>query len=174
MESLLFRKPEERDISEITAFKEEFQENNSGMDGTGTLVRCNAEEWLSYNSRMENGDETEGLHCLQYGLFREEDGRLLGLIQVRLELVGYLVRFGGNIGYCVRPSERRKGYAKIMLGHALDICWEKGLDRVLITCLEDNVGSARTIEALGGVLEGIVFDDVNYGANLRRYWVGRE
>ena len=167
----IFRKPEEGDIAEINAFKQEFRENNSGMDGTGTLVRCDAEEWLCYNRKMENREDPDGLHCLQYGLFREEDGRLLGLIQVRLELMGYLVRFGGNIGYCVRPSERRRGYANKMLGYALDICREKGLEKVLVTCLEDNEGSTRTIEAWGGMLEGIVYDDVNYMANMKRYWI---
>ena len=47
----IFRKPEEGDIAEINAFKQEFRENNSGMDGTGTLVRCDAEEWLCYHRK---------------------------------------------------------------------------------------------------------------------------
>ena len=47
----------------------------------------------------------------------------------------------------------------------------KGPDRVLITCLEDNTGSARTIESCGGVPEGIVHDDKNYLANMKRYWI---
>ena len=58
-----------------------------------------------------------------------------------------------------------------MLGYALDICREKGLEKVLVTCLEDNEGSTRTIEAWGGMLEGIVYDDVNYMANMKRYWI---
>ncbi len=43
-----FRKPNCNDISEITDFKKEFQDNNSGMDGTGILFRSNPEEWLKY------------------------------------------------------------------------------------------------------------------------------
>ena len=43
---LEFRKPVFDDAQEITNFKEEFQ--NSGMDGTGTLFRISAEEWLEY------------------------------------------------------------------------------------------------------------------------------
>lgn len=96
---------------------------------------------------------------------------LLGLIQVRLVLKGYLVDFGGHIGYCVRPSKRRKGYAKLMLLKALDVCSSEGLDRVMITCLEDNMASARTIEACGGVFEKTVYDNLNYLANMKRYWI---
>ena len=109
--------------------------------------------------------------CLQYGLFCKENNRLLGLIQIRLELKGYLINFGGHIGYCVRPSERRKGYAKTMLKAVLDICKKEGLEKVLVTCLEDNIGSAKTIEGCGGIFEKIVYDDVNYKANMKRYWI---
>lgn len=166
-----FRKPNAGDIAEISAFKAEFQEHKSGMDGTGTLVRSSAEEWLLYNQQMENGENPQGLHCLQYGLFQSENGRLLGLLQIRLELTGYLTDFGGHIGYCVRPSERRKGYAKEMLRSSLDICREKGLQKVLVTCLEENIASARTIESCGGIFEKTIYDDQNYMANLKRYWI---
>ncbi len=57
-----FRKPNAGDIAEISAFKAEFQEHKSGMDGTGTLVRSSAEEWLLYNQQMENGENPQGLH----------------------------------------------------------------------------------------------------------------
>lgn len=166
---LSFRKPAVSDAAEIEAFKTEFAADGSSMDGTGILFRASAEEWLAYIDRME-ADVPDSVPCLQYGLFDEND-RLLGLIQIRLCLRGYLVDFGGHIGYCVRPSERRKGYAKDMLRRALGICRERGMERVLVTCLEDNAGSARTIEACGGTLEKVVFDDRNYQAYMKRYWI---
>ncbi|MBQ8717642.1 MAG: GNAT family N-acetyltransferase [Clostridia bacterium] len=167
--ALEFRKLNEEDIDEITAYKQEFIDCNSGMDGTGVLCECDAREWLLTNRVMETTTNPQYIRYLQYGLF--SDGRLLGLLQIRLELKGYLINFGGHIGYCVRPSERRRGYAKAMLKAALDICRDVGLDKVLITCLEDNVGSARTIESCGGVFEKTVYDDVNYKANMKRYWI---
>ncbi len=168
--SLTFRKPNENDVREITDFKQEFLENNSGMDGTGILIKVSAEEWLKFNIDMETINNPNYVKSLQYGLFNQEN-RLLGLIQIRLDLKGYLIEFGGHIGYCVRPSERGKGYAKIMLNLALDVCKEMGLDKVLITCLESNIASAKTIEACGGIFEKIVYDDKNYQANMKRYWI---
>lgn len=164
---LYFRKPDAGDIPEIEAFKAEFDPME--MDGTGSLCNTSAQEWLAYNRRMEDRSNPEIVPCLQYALF--DDGRLLGLLQIRLALRGYLIRFGGHIGYCVRPSQRRKGYARYMLRQALDICRQEGITRALITCLEHNTASARTIESCGGKLESIVFDDENYRQNLRRYWV---
>ena len=166
---LEFRKPDSSDVDEINAYKEEFIKANSGMDGTGVLIECDAEEWLLTNKVMEKTDNPQYYKYLQYGLFNKK--RLLGLIQIRLELKGYLTEFGGHIGYCVRPSERKKGYAKLMLQKALEVCKEIGLNKVLITCLVDNVASAKTIEASGGVFERITFDDKNYKANLKRYWI---
>ena len=164
-----FRKPVLADAQEIENFKAEFK--NCGMDGTGTLFRTPAKEWLEHIKKMESCDDPNSVPCLQYGLFQAHDGRLLGLIQIRLTLKGYLVNFGGHIGYSVRPCERRKGYAKTMLKAALEICRSEGLNKVLITCLEDNIGSAKTIESCGGILESTVYDDVNYKANMKRYWI---
>ena len=168
--SLTFRKPNENDIKEISNFKQEFIEYKSGMDGTGILIKVSAEEWLRFNKNMESIVDPNYVRSLQYGLFNPAN-KLLGLIQIRLELKGYLIEFGGHIGYCVRPSERKKGYAKLMLHSALDVCKEIGLDKVLITCLESNIASAKTIEACGGIFEKIVYDDKNYQANMKRYWI---
>ena len=168
---LEFRKPNYHDIQEIASFKKEFQDNQSGMDGTGILFRSSPAEWLEYIDEMEKRDNPNHIPCLQYGLFDKNKNRLLGFIQIRLELRGYLFHFGGHIGYCVRPSERRKGYAKTMLKGALGVCKNEGLEKVLITCLEDNIGSAKTIESCGGIFEKTIFDDVNYKANMKRYWI---
>ncbi|MDE7263514.1 MAG: GNAT family N-acetyltransferase [Anaeroplasmataceae bacterium] len=167
---MVFRKPNQKDKNEITAYKNEFLECKSGMDGTGILMKVSAEEWLKYNLEMEKTEDPRYSKALQYGLFDQND-RLIGLLQIRLELKGYLIEYGGHIGYCVRPSERRKGYAKIMLKNALQICKKIGLNKILITCLETNIASAKTIEACGGRYEKTVFDNINYQKNLKRYWL---
>jgi predicted acetyltransferase len=77
----------------------------------------------------------------------------LGRIDVRHRLTPALLQVGGHIGYAVRPSGRRQGHATAMLREALVVARVLGLERVLITCDGDNVGSRRVIEANGGELE---------------------
>lgn len=89
----------------------------------------------------------------QYAYVRQQDQKILGMIQIRHYFNGYLEKYGGHIGYSVCPSERRKGYAKRMLKEALPLCQELGLKKVLITCLEENAGSEKTILANGGIYE---------------------
>ncbi len=84
---------------------------------------------------------------------RERDSRIIGMIDVRHTLNDYLRNYGGHIGYGVRPSERRKGYATQMLKLALNFCRNLGLDRVMLACEKDNPASRLTIEKCGGVLE---------------------
>ncbi len=92
------------------------------------------------------------------------------MIQVRHRFNEYLEKYAGHIGYSVRPSERRKGYAKHMLALVLPFCRALGLERVLISCHDTNEASRRTILANGGVYESTVFhpDD---GGMLERYWI---
>ncbi|HET7400077.1 MAG TPA: GNAT family N-acetyltransferase [Intrasporangium sp.] len=93
-----------------------------------------------------------------------EDGRLVGTISLRHELTDFLLQAGGHIGYAVRPRARRRGVATAALRLALAEAARRGIDPVLVTCESDNVASARTIEACGGLLE-----DVRGG--MRRYWL---
>ena len=93
-----------------------------------------------------------------------EDGRVLGGIALRHAFDDEL----GHIGYGIRPSARRRGLASWALGEMLREARALGLGRVLIHCLADNAGSARTIERNGGVLEGI--RDFEH-FSVRRYWV---
>ncbi|BCJ39023.1 GNAT family N-acetyltransferase [Actinocatenispora thailandica] len=92
----------------------------------------------------------------------------LGAISLRYRLNDFLLRAGGHIGYGVRPSARRRGLASWALGAVLDRARDRDMGRVLITCADDNVASARTIERNGGVLEDV--RDTELG-RTRRYWI---
>ncbi|MFC4119287.1 GNAT family N-acetyltransferase [Nonomuraea zeae] len=92
----------------------------------------------------------------------------LGAIDLRHYLNGILLEGGGHIGYSIRPSARRRGLATWALGEVLREAPALGLDRVLLTCDDGNVGSARTIESNGGVLEDVRSTEIGV---KRRYWI---
>lgn len=97
-----------------------------------------------------------------------KENRILGAIDIRHSLNDHLRNYGGHIGYGIRPSERRKGYATEMLRLALKICKEKQMNRVLITCDKTNEASSRTIKNNGGILENEV---MNSDILIQRYWI---
>lgn len=88
----------------------------------------------------------------------------LGRIQLRHDLTDWLRDVGGHIGYDVRRSARRRGHATRMLREILPYARRLGLDQVLVTCDEDNIGSRKVIEGNGGVLEDV-------RQSKLRYWV---
>ncbi|MFF1418206.1 GNAT family N-acetyltransferase [Streptomyces sp. NPDC058280] len=92
----------------------------------------------------------------------------LGAIDLRHYLNPFLLEGGGHIGYSIRPSARRSGLATWALGAVLPTTPALGLDRVLLTCDDGNVGSARTIESNGGVLEDVRNTEIGV---KRRYWI---
>lgn len=107
------------------------------------------------------------VECSTFWLINENN-RILGAIDIRHRLNDYLLFRGGHIGYGIRPSERRKGYASSMLSFALKECKTVGLSKVLITCSKSNSGSARTIIKNGGILES---EDSDNGEIFQRYWI---
>jgi len=108
------------------------------------------------------------VHADQYWI-ADDAGVLVGFLQLRHMLNDFLLHQGGHIGYSVRVSRRREGHASRALGLALDRCRDLGIERVLVTCDDDNLPSAKTIESQGGVLEDTrIADD---GHLVRRYWI---
>jgi len=97
-----------------------------------------------------------------------EDGTYLGAITLRHELNDFLLRAGGHIGYGVRPSARGRGLATWALRSVLVRAPELGLGKVLVTCDDSNVASARVIEKAGGVLEDVRETELGL---TRRYWI---
>jgi predicted acetyltransferase len=102
-------------------------------------------------------------------LLAEVAGEVVGRTSIRHELNDALLLDGGHIGYGVLPGHRRRGYAGEILRQSLVIARSYGVDRVLLTCDDDNVSSSAVIEANGGRLDG----DLPYAGTplRRRYWI---
>ena len=156
---------------EIMNYKKEFIKNNDSMDGTGGLRNAKSfEEW--YSAILDNlNEETvrEGLvPATTYIAISTDDERLIGMIDIRHRLNDYLLNYGGHIGYSVRKSERKKGYATEMLKLALIECRRLGITKVLLTCHKDNTASAKTIIKNGASFENEVQEEVGI---TQRYWI---
>lgn len=111
---------------------------------------------------------------LSYDYFAVDDDKFIGIIHIRIELTPFLLSYGGHIGYGVNPKYWRQGYGTELL--RIGLIRIKELikdDRVLVTCDDDNIGSAKVIENNGGVLENKVFNIDEYGDKVltRRYWI---
>ncbi|HEY1014560.1 MAG TPA: GNAT family N-acetyltransferase [Herpetosiphonaceae bacterium] len=98
------------------------------------------------------------------------DGAWAGRVSFRHELNERLARFGGHVGYEIRPSARRRGYGAAALALALERIRPLGYRRVLLTCDEANQASRRIIERNGGRLEAIARLP-DYPAPICRYWI---
>lgn len=160
-------------LDEIDAYRKSMLDAGSSMDGCSGLQNYeSAAEWLAHVRNMEM-PETCPPHLVTATLFvavRKTDFRIVGMIDLRHRLNDFLAEYGGHIDYSVRPDERRKGYAKRMLALALQEAKKRGIDRVLITCDEDNWGSALTIRANGGVFERNTYLE-NEKQTISRYWI---
>ncbi len=103
-------------------------------------------------------------------LVAEVGGVVVGRVSIRHELNDYLARFGGHIGYGVRPAQRGRGYATEILRQSLIVARAEGVERALLVCDDDNAASAAVIERLGGRLQEVTVGEDGI-TTIRRYWI---
>ena len=155
-------------------FIAEFEEYSSKPEGTGSLPRylkdASYEEWLK---KVFTGVDVANLPAgkvpgLTYFCVREEDEKLIGMINIRPTANEFLRKEAGHIGYCVRPTERRKGYGTQMLRLGLEVCRRVDIHRVVVSCDKLNPASAGVIRNCGGVLDAEFYSET-FGETLQRY-----
>ena len=134
-------------------FINEFYKYNSNINGTGGLQRYldNYEGWLEkLEEDYKRQPSEEKVPARTYFFVRESDNKIIGMINIRLALNESLKKYGGHIGYSIRPTERGNGYNKINLYLGLKVCKENGIEEVFMDADKDNPASWKTIESLGG------------------------
>lgn len=133
------------------------------------IKRFNYREFDKYMNLLEIKDENEKF-VPDSTFFCLDEGRdiFVGAVNIRHYLNDSLLLNGGHIGDGVRPSERRKGIATKMISLALKECKKIGIDKVLMVCDKENIGSAKSIQNNGAILENEVIVD---GIVEQRFWI---
>lgn len=151
------------------------------------------EEWIDYNNHHETNHSPAAIFNTDYHdfdcyvnnlntpLLKEgfvpdstyfcldiDKNIMVGAINIRHYLNDFLLLHGGHIGDGIRPSQRKKGYATQMIALGLKECKKLGIEKVLMVCDKDNIGSRKSIINNGGILENEIKHD---GKIEQRYWI---
>lgn len=176
MEKFYFERPSIERKNEIIEYLDEFVKYGSDINGSGSLDKIydgyTFEQALDRCLKMEDEEYAKSVGRCQgktFLLIRESDNKIVGTINVRWNLSEEMLQFGGHIGYGIRPTERRKGYNKINLYLGIIEAKKVGLEKVMLDCDVNNLGSDKTLKALGGKLERTEIDPSD-GILTNVYW----
>lgn len=166
MTGLVLRPPGPSDEAAVRALHAELREEDFDF----LLAEGSWEEILEEVRREASGHDLPPGRVPADFLLAEVDGQVVGRVSVRHALTPFLTQVGGHVGYAVGRRFRGHGYATEILRQSVARLHGLGVNRVLVTCDEDNVASATVIERCGGVLEDV--RRVEGHAPRRRYWIG--
>lgn len=126
-------------------------------------------EWQKRELLLQN-EETlpEGFVRAETLFLVEDNGYILGAINLRYAMTESLLRYGGHLSFGIRPEERQKGYAFIMVKLALNRLRMNGIKKALVTVKRSNKAAKNTVRKIGGTLENAYEED---GHVIDRYWI---
>lgn len=166
-DELIFVEPTMDYAEEIEAYRKEMLDAESSFDGCFSMKRLSdTKEYVDSCINWSNPRRPADKHGVWGNVLmciRKSDGRMVGCMQVHNVLNERMQKYTGHVGYSVRPSERKKGYATRMLAKAKDFLSTFGFEEIYASCLTDNEGSRKTILANGGEFTERVYlaeDDV--------------
>lgn len=171
--------PKEEYEQQAIEYIQEFHDYKSDINGTGGLdaylKTSTYQDWLMkvQCDRDLANIPANRVPAYTYFYVREEDNKIIGMINIRLALNDFLRKEGGHIGYCIRPTERKKGYATEMLKEALLFLKPIGLSNIIITCDKENPASAGVILNCGGILEDEFYSQT-FNEIIQRYIIRNE
>jgi predicted acetyltransferase len=173
MDKLELIKPTKELEKEALAYKQEHINNGeSELHGSSLLDKIDIyDDWLKLlkDNSNEKTVHSNWVVASTFFVVRKSDQKIIGMIDIRHTLNDLLRNYGGHIGYGVRPSERRKGYATQMLKMGLEYARQIGLTKVMLACYKDNLASRKTIEKCNGIFEKEVLH--TDGKIVQIYWI---
>ena len=178
MEKFYLEEPSILRKGEALEYIKEHLDYKSNINGSGSLDNYynDYEGWIAFIENIKDKEYANSIGRVPsrtYFLIREDDDKIIGMINIRLELNESLSKHGGHIGYGIRPTERQKGYNKINLYLGLKVCDEYGIEKVLLSSKIDNQASWKTMEALGGIKVNEYYNEendytiINYNINVK-------
>lgn len=172
MDTILLKTPSMADQEAVWALRQELLDENGTFDGCSRLECCDTyENWLAHLAQLSSAQTCPAgkVPSTVFLGIRERDGLPVGIIDLRHHIDHpVLSLWGGHIGYSVRPTERRKGYATQMLRAVLGQARKLGLARVMVTCNDGNLASEKTILSCGGMYEKTVQVE---DTPIKRFWI---
>ncbi|MBN1795252.1 MAG: GNAT family N-acetyltransferase [Sedimentisphaerales bacterium] len=156
---------------EFLAMANEFKaEGSDTMNGVGSIEIDNFENSIIHAKNHSRGIDLPQGWVPASTFWLVSNNQIVGSCNIRHQLNEFLENYGGHVGYGIRPSQRQKGYGMRILKLSLEKAKQLGLERVLITCDDDNIASIIIIETNGGKLEDKIMDE-GHKVPTRRYWI---
>ncbi|MDR3263294.1 MAG: GNAT family N-acetyltransferase [Clostridiales bacterium] len=173
MNELLLSSPNKSHEKQALEYMQEhFSVGERDLHGASLLEKMPVYgDWLTHLKKTNNPRtaDPDWVTASTFFAVRKADKKIVGIIDIRHYLNDFLKGYGGHIGYGVRPSERRKGYATEILRLGLEYCKTINLTHIMLACYKDNAASAKTIVKNGGIFE----KEFEYtdGKTIQVYWV---
>lgn len=155
MQNIKFVFPEKKMKDDALEFKQEFFDaGEHTIYGSYKLDmnRYTYDEWLEIlksNLTTETANPKFGVSETYFAV--NEEDVIVGIINFRHTLTDFYSN-SGHVGYSVRPSYRKQGYATKMLSAILSNACKAGLTEIKIVCEQSNIASIKTIVNNGGKL----------------------
>jgi predicted acetyltransferase len=154
-------------------YTEEGKPRHSGPSMVRQELEENFGKFIEKTVNQEKGIDLPAGYVPASSLWLIDNNKFIGTASIRHTLNENLLKIGGHIGYSIRPSKRKMGYGTKILELALPEARKLGIKKVLVTCDDDNIASAKIIEKNGGVLENKI--EGEYDGEIkklkRRYWI---